>query len=100
MSACKPNLVHILEFRSQYFSALFLPSPDAVPVAVQPAGETTAAEMVYTVNRPGEEEGDPGCVDVSAGPPTTFLQLPPVERPENRLQKVATENTTAFHLVL
>lgn len=75
-------------------------SSDAVPVAVQSPGETTAAEVVYTDDRAGEEEGGPRYVDVSAGPPATLLQLPPLERHENRLQKVATENTAASRLTL
>lgn len=69
------------------FSALLL-SPDALPVAVQPAGEAAAAEMVHAGDRPGEEEGDPGHDVGSVGPSATFLQLPPLEGPQDRLQKV------------
>lgn len=78
----------------------FMPSPDALPVAVQPAGEAATAEMVHTDNGAGEEEGDPGHDDVSAEPSTAFLQLPPVERPEDRLQEVATNDMAAFSFVL
>lgn len=52
--------------------------------------------MVHTDNRPGEEEGDPGHDDISVGPSTTYLQLPPVERPQDRLQEVVTRDTAAF----
>ena len=52
--------------------------------------------MVHTNNRPGEEEGDPGHADVSVGPSTAFLQLPPMERPQDRLQEVATRDTDGF----
>lgn len=75
-----------------------MPSPDALPVAVQPAGEAATAEMVHTNNRAGEEEGDPGHDDVSAEPSTPFLQLPPMERPEDRLQEVVTNDTAAFFI--
>lgn len=75
-----------------------MPSPDALPVAVQPAGEAATAEMVHSNNGAGEEEGDPGHDDVSAEPSTTFLQLPPMERPEDRLQEVATNDTAAFFI--
>lgn len=67
---------------------LLLPSPDAIPVAVQPSGEAAVAEMVYATNRAGEEEGDPGHDHAGAGPSTAFLQLPPVEGHEDRLQEV------------
>lgn len=67
---------------------LLPPSPDAIPVAVQPTGEAAVAEMVYATNRAGEEEGDPGHDDAGAGPSTAFLQLPPVEGHEDRLQEV------------
>lgn len=52
--------------------------------------------MVHTDNRPGEEEGDPGHDDISVGPSTTYLQLPPMERPQDRLQEVVTRDTAAF----
>lgn len=45
--------------------------------------------MVHANIGAGEEEGDPRHVDVGAGPSTALLQLPPVERPEDRLQEVA-----------
>lgn len=64
------------------------PSPDALPVAVQSTGEAAIAEMVHANTGAGEEEGDPRHVDVGAGPSTALLQLPPVERPEDRLQEV------------
>lgn len=64
------------------------PSPDALPVAVQPTGEAAIAEMVHANIGAGEEEGDPRHDDVGAGPSTALLQLPPVERPEDRLQEV------------
>lgn len=44
--------------------------------------------MVHANTGAGEEEGDPWHVDVGAGPSTALLQLPPVERPEDRLQEV------------
>lgn len=52
--------------------------------------------MVHTDNRPGEKEGDPGHDDISVGPSTTYLQLPPMERPQDRLQEVVTRDTAAF----
>lgn len=68
---------------------LLIPSPpDAIPVAVQPAGEAALAEMVHAANGAGEEEGDPGHDDAGAGPSAAFLQLPPVEGSEDRLQEV------------
>lgn len=68
---------------------LLLPSsPDAIPVAVQPAGQAAAAEMVHGTNGAGEEEGDPGHDDAGAGPSAALLQLPPVEGHEDRLQEV------------
>lgn len=68
---------------------LLLPSsPDAIPVAVQPAGQAAAAEMVHATNGAGEEEGDPGHDDAGAGPSAALLQLPPVEGHEDRLQEV------------
>lgn len=81
---------------SQVTVSRFLPSPDALPVAVQPAGEAAAAEMVHAIHRPGEEEGGPGHDDVSVGPSTAFLQLPPMEGPQDRLQEVPTRDTAAF----
>lgn len=81
-------------------SSHVLPPPDAFPVAVQPAGEAATAEMVHASSRAGEEEGDPGHDHVSVGPSVTFLQLPRVERPEDRLQEVATRDTAAFSHVL
>lgn len=83
-------------FQESAFIALFhhfLPFPDAVSVAVQPAGEAATAEMVHTDKWAGEEEGDTGHDSVSASPSTTFLQLPPVERPEDCLQEVVTKDT-------
>lgn len=53
--------------------------------------------MVHADIRAREEEGDPGHVDAGAGPLATFLQLPPVERPEDCLQKVARKETSAFY---
>lgn len=61
---------------------------DAIPAAVQPAGEAALAEMVHAASRAGEEEGDPGHDDPGAGPPAAFLQLSPVEGSEDRLQEV------------
>lgn len=92
-------------FRSQHSTLLFFPHfyfpPDALLVAVQPTGEAATAEMVHTDNRPGEEEGDPGHDDISVGPSTTFLQLPPVERPQDRLQEVVTQDIAVFfHCVI
>lgn len=52
--------------------------------------------MVHTVNRAGEEEGDPRHDDVSVGPSTTFQQLPPMEGPQDCLQEVAARDTTAL----
>lgn len=74
-------------FTSGSFSCL-LSFLDAFPVAVQSAGEAATAEMVHATGRPGEEEGDPGHDAVSAGSPTAFLQLPPVEGPQDCLQEV------------
>lgn len=80
------------------FSSQFLPSTDALSVAVQPAGEAAAAEMVCTNNRAGEEEGDPGHGDVGVGPSATLLQLPPMEGPQDCLQEVLTRDTVALDL--
>lgn len=74
--------------------------PDALLVAVQSAGETATAEMVHAVNGPGEEEGYPGHDDDGVGPSTTFLQLPPMEGPQDSLQKVAARDTTALSFLL
>lgn len=49
--------------------------------------------MVHTINRPGEEEGYPGHDAVSVGSSTTFLQLPPMEGPQDCLQEVPTRHT-------
>lgn len=56
--------------------------------------------MVHTINRPGEEEGDPGHDDASVGSSTTFLQLPPMEGPQDCLQEVPTRDAAAFLFVL
>lgn len=69
---------------------------DAFPVAVQSAGEATTAEMVHTTGRPGEEEGDPRHDAVSAGSSTAFLQLPPMDGPQDCLQEVPTTDTAVF----
>lgn len=52
--------------------------------------------MVHTSNGTGEEEGDPGHDDVSVGPRAAFLQLPPVEGPQDRLQEVPTRDKLVF----
>jgi len=52
--------------------------------------------MVHALIGKREKEGDPGHDDVSVGPSTTYLQLFPMERPQNRLQEVAAENTEVF----
>ena len=90
-----------LDSQKSVLPALFshsLPSPDALSVAVQPAGEAAAAEMVRTNNRAGEEEGDPGHDDVGVGPSATLLQLPPVEGPQDCLQEVLTRDAAALDL--
>lgn len=68
----------------------FLPSPDALPVAVQPAGEASAAEMVHAANGPREEQGHPGCDGVGVGTSPSLLQLPPLEGHQGGLQEVTT----------
>lgn len=91
----------VLEFQSQCFQLFFfqfLPSTDALSVAVQPAGEAAAAEMVHTNNRAREEEGDPGHDDVGVGPSATLLQLHPMEGPQDCLQEVLTRDTVALDL--
>lgn len=57
------------------------PSSDTLPVAVQPAGEAAAAEMVHADVRAGEKEGDPRHDDAGAAQASALLQLPAVERP-------------------
>lgn len=66
------------------------------PVAVESAGEAATAEMVHTIIRPGEEEGDPRHDVVSVGPSTTFLQLPPMEGSQDCLQEVPKRDTAVF----
>lgn len=56
--------------------------------------------MVQADVRAGEEEGDPRHDDAGAAPAATLLQLPPVERHEDRLQEVATERRQPFWLIL
>lgn len=70
------------------------PSSDALPVAVQPAGEAAAAEMVHADGRAGEKEGGPRHDDAGAAQACALLQLPAVERSKNRLQEVATNRPT------
>lgn len=72
------------------------PASDALPVAVQPAGEAAAAEMVHAGGRAGEEEGDPGHDGAGAAQARALLQLPAVEGPENRLQEVASRYSPVF----
>lgn len=54
--------------------------------------------MVHAIHGPGEEKGDPGHDNVSVGPSTTFLQLPPMEGPQDRLQEVPTRDAVAFFI--
>lgn len=70
-------------------SCYFLSPSDALPVAVQPAGEAATAKMVHATNRAGEEKGDPGHDDDGVGSSAALLQLSPVEGPQDRLQEVA-----------
>ena len=44
--------------------------------------------MVHAGERSVQEEGDPGHDHDGGGPACALLQLPPVEGPEDRLQKV------------
>lgn len=83
------------------FSALpsTLPS-DALSVAVQSTGEAATAEMVHAINRPGEKEGDPGHDDASVGSSATFLQLSPMEGPQDSLQEVAAQHTALYCLMV
>lgn len=73
-------------------------SSDALPAAIQPAGEAAAAEMVHADGRAGEKEGDPRHDDAGAAQAGPLLQLPAVERPKNRLQEVPTERQQPIHL--
>lgn len=73
-----------------------LPSADAFPAAVQSAGEAAASEMVCTYIGPREEEGDSGHDDVGIVTSSAYLQLPPVEGPQDHLQEVASKDTRTF----
>lgn len=74
---------------------MFFPllSSDTLPAAVQSAGEAAPAEMVHAAGGPGEEESDPGHDDVGACSSAAYLQLPPMEGPQDCLQEVAIKDT-------
>lgn len=61
---------------------------DALHAAVQPPGEAAPAEVVHRDGRAGQEEDGAGAHADRSRPQTKDVQLPGVEGPEDRLQKV------------
>lgn len=61
---------------------------DALPVALQPAGKAATSEVVYATCGTGEKKSGPWHDPNGVGPPTSLLQLPALEGPENCLQEV------------